>query len=148
MRVSIFLIFILMLNAELALSMTDEGQGAGASKWKQSVETNVFDDTKTVTLSLVADLGQTKFGKPVVVVLRCQSNMTEIYIARNEFLGLEAQPVRTRVGIDEATTMDWSLSPDKQATFYPRGDISFIKSLMNSEQLALETSRLIQAGTT
>ena len=110
---------------------------SGKGDWQVSVKTNPVDDSKTVVLALRADSGKSKWGKPVTLITRCKSNTTELYISWNDYLGRNAE-VLTRVGSQDAVTKDWSLSTDSQATFHPRGTISFIKNMMAADKLVAQ----------
>lgn len=109
----------------------------GSGKWHCDIETNPIDDTRTVTLMLAADEGTSRFGKSVVLVIRCQSKKTELYICWNDYLGSEAY-VLTRVGKSEAIRKKWSLSTNSQSTFYRGQVIPFIKSLMEADRLVAQ----------
>lgn len=108
-------------------------------KWEVKIDKNPVDDSQTVTLALVADEGKSSFQQPVVLLIRCKSNTTELFISWNDYLGNEAE-VLTRVGTAPASTMTWSLSTDSQATFYPRSPITFIKSFMGADRLVAQVT--------
>ncbi|KAB7619428.1 type VI secretion system-associated protein TagO [Alkalilimnicola sp. S0819] len=112
---------------------------SGTGKWQVSAKTNPVDDSKTVTLVLKADSGQSRWGRPVAIIARCQSNKTELYISWNDYLGSSAS-VLTRIGSNKAITKSWSLSTDSQATFHPRGTISFIKEMMSANKLVAQVT--------
>lgn len=97
--------------------------------WEVSIKTNPLDDSRTVTLILLAESGTDKWGNPVGLILRCSSNRTDVYIAWQDYLGSEAY-VTWRVGDEDARTARWSLSTTKEATFYPYDEISFIQQLL------------------
>ncbi len=125
---------------ELGLVATSsEVAVAGSGKWKIKQNVNPIDDTKTVVLALEADTGQSTWGKPIVLVLRCQSNKTEIYINWNNYLGSEAQ-VTYRVGTEQARTSQWGLSTDSQATFYPASAIDLIRRLVKADKLVAQVT--------
>lgn len=88
----------------------------GKGKWKVSVDVNPIDDSKTVTLDLEADSGKNRWGHPVFLVARCESNSTDLYIGWNDYLGSEAD-VLTRVGDNKAVTQRWIMSTDKRHLF-------------------------------
>ena len=112
---------------------------SGTGKWKVSAEINPVDDSKTVTLILVADSGRSKWGRPVALVARCMSDKTELYISWNDYLGSSAN-VLTRIGSSAALTKRWGLSTDKQASFHPRGTIAFMKEMMGSDRLVAQVT--------
>ena len=110
----------------------------GKGKWQVTVDKNPIDDSKTVTLILNADSGKSRWGKPVYLVARCQSNTTDLYIGWNDYLGSEAD-VLTRVGENKASTQRWSLSTDSKATFH-RNPISFLKGMLKSDKLIAQVT--------
>lgn len=102
---------------------------AGAGKWKTNIKTNPIDDSKTVVLTLDADAGVSSFGRPVLLVLRCQSNETELYITWDNYLG-QRTDVLTRVGSSQPVSERWHMSSNSQASFSPR-PIPLIKELID-----------------
>jgi len=112
---------------------------SGKGQWEVSIKTNPIDDSRTVVLALHADSGKSKWGKPVSLIVRCKSNKTELYISWNEYLGNSAS-VLTRIGSKDAVRKDWSLSTNSQATFYPRGTITFIKEMMKADKLVAQVT--------
>jgi len=111
----------------------------GTGKWLVDVEENPIDDSTTVSLVLLADSGQSSWGTPIGLVLRCHSNKTEVFINWGEYLGSEAK-VTARVGDTKAKTRTWGLSTDSKATFYPGGDITFIKELLETDRLVAQVT--------
>jgi len=108
---------------------------SGTGRWLVDAELNPIDDTKTVTLTLIADAGVSSYKEPVVLVLRCRSNKTEVYINWNDYLGNEAN-VLARVGDVPASSKFWGLSTDSKATFYPGNSVTFIRGLLQATRLA------------
>jgi type VI secretion system protein VasI len=121
----------------LAGPQTQPTKISGKGNWQVSVKTNPVDDSKTVVLALRADSGKSKLGKPVTLITRCKSNTTVFYISWNDYLGRNTE-VLTRVGSQDAVTKNWSLSTNSQATFHPRGTISFIKNMMDADNLVAQ----------
>ena len=111
---------------------------SGSGKWSVDIETNPIDDSKTVTLILKADEGNSRWGRPVVMIARCKSNTTDLYIAWNDYLGSEAD-VLSRVGDTKAQTRRWSMSTDSKATFHPQ-PIAFLKSMMEANTLVAQVT--------
>lgn len=106
----------------------EEIQDSG--KWNVSIDTNPIDDSKTVTLYLVADSGKSAMlGESVILFIRCKSLETNIFINWSDYLGSEAN-VLTRIGKEKAEIRNWSLSTDSQATFFPRNEVDFLKKLL------------------
>ncbi len=119
----------------------------GKGKWAVSVKQNPIDDSKSVTLLLDAESGESKWGKKVYLVIRCNSNKTEMYISWQDYLGNKAN-VLTRVGTNKARTKEWSLSTNSQSTFYPKGTISFIKKMMTANKLLAQVTPYNENPTT
>jgi len=113
---------------------------AGSGKWHVSNLKNPLDDTRTVALTLGATTGESRFGDPVVLVIRCQSGQVNAYINWNSYLGLEQTPVVARLGTGEAKTQRWSLSTDKKATFYPGDAAAFLDQLLAADRFVAQTT--------
>lgn len=111
----------------------------GKGEWVTNVTTNPIDDSKTVVLSLISESGQSTYGMPTSLSLRCKSNTTEAYIYWNDYLGSEAD-VTTRIGEGRAQTRKWSISTDNEATFFPGSDITFIKNLMQVNKFVAQVT--------
>ena len=106
----------------------EEIQDSG--KWNVSIDTNPIDDSKTVTLTLLADSGKSPMlSQPIVLIARCSSLETNVFIAWRDYLGSEAR-VLTRIGKEKAETRNWTLSTDSQATFFPKNEVDFLKKLL------------------
>lgn len=101
-------------------------------KWEVEISKNPIDDTKTVILALVADSGTSKWNKPIVLLVRCQSKYTELFINWGSYLGDRAV-VLSRIGDNQADSYAWNLSSDKIASFYPK-PIPFLKEMMSSNK--------------
>ena len=114
-----------------------------SGKWKINENINPIDDSKTVTVYLLSDSGRSSMmRRQIQLVLRCKSGSTELYINWYDYLGSDAK-VLTRVGKNYATSSNWSLSTDSQATFYPGGrskTIDFIKSLINEDSFVAQVT--------
>ncbi|WP_370979461.1 type VI secretion system-associated protein TagO [Agaribacterium sp. ZY112] len=122
----------------LAGKQTVPTQVQGKGKWSVSVDVNPVDDSKTVTLSLDADSGQSKWRQPVYLIARCKSNKTEVYIGWNDYLGREAQ-VLTRVGSKKAVTSYWGMSTNSKATFHNK-PIPFLKEMLSENKLVAQVT--------
>jgi len=107
--------------------------------WRVSIETNPLDDSRTVTLILLAESGTSRWGTPIGLILRCDSNQTDVYIAWSDYLGSEAR-VTWRVGDEDARAAQWSLSTNKEATFYPYDEISFIQQLLTTTRFVAQVT--------
>ncbi|WP_211679289.1 type VI secretion system-associated protein TagO [Moritella sp. 36] len=105
----------------------------GKGKWYVSV-----DGSKAITLTLNADSGKNRWGKPVSLVVRCKNNTTDLYIGWNDYLGLEAS-VLTQVGTHKAMIQNWSMSTDKNTTYHNE-PIPFIKEMLDSPKLVTQVT--------
>ncbi|NQZ40830.1 MAG: hypothetical protein HRT96_12260 [Moritella sp.] len=114
----------------------------GKGKWYVSVD----GGSKAVTLTLNADSGKNRWGKPVYLVVRCKSNTTDLYIGWNDYLGREAS-VLTRVGTNKAITQSWSMSTDKNTTYHNE-PIPFIKELLDSSKLVTQVTLYNESSVT
>ena len=111
----------------------------GTGKWTFSKKINPVDDTITITFILESDSGKSVYGKPIYLVLRYKSKKTEAYINWNSYLGNEAH-VLTRIGTEKAITRLWSMSTNNQSTFYPKGDIKFIRKLIGVDKFVAQVT--------
>ena len=125
-------------------SSSDNDVAHGA--WRLSTGTNPIDDSKTVTLSLAAEIGSSRFGEPITFVARCKSNKTEAYVVWGEFLGDDSRDVYAqwknvivRVGTGVARSEQWGVSTDRKATFAPSWAGNLLKELLDEDQLVLQT---------
>ena len=114
-------------------SPTDSGE------WDVSRKTNPLDDSVTITATLTASEGRNRRGRAPVLVARCTSSGVDAYIAWDDYLGNDVQPVTLRIGNRPADTDEWSISTDKKATFAPRADRFLIK-LAAAERLVVQTT--------
>lgn len=104
--------------------------------WRIFTQINPLDDTKTITLSLIASNGSNILGNPISFYVRCKSGKTEVYINWNDYLGSEAI-VTTRVGSKSAETSNWSLSTDKKASF-AQNSMSLLRDITSSNQFVAQ----------
>jgi type VI secretion system protein VasI len=101
---------------------------------------NPFDDSDTVLLTLSADEGASPDGKPVVLVLRCESEDTDAYINWHTPLRKAREDVEVlyRIGSDDAVSEEWQVSTNNTATFFAGDDERFIESLLRAPQLVAQ----------
>jgi len=134
---------------------SSEDIASGAGSWRVQSETNPIDDTETVTLSLVAESGTSRDGSPIVLIARCKSNKTELFVNWGDYLGddsndvyAEWKNVIVRIGSDEAQTERWGVSTDRQATFAPKWAGSMLKDLLTEKRLVLQVVPYAENPTT
>lgn len=100
-------------------------------KWITNSETNPLDDSKTVTTYLLSDSGTSTYGEKIALILRCQSNKTNVFISWDDYLGDDPY-VTSRIGKGEVDSKYWNISTNNTSTFYPSNQIEFIKSLFGN----------------
>ncbi len=130
------------LDGPQALPAPVEGTG----KWDVSRTKNPIDDSETVVIALEADQGASRFNGPVLIVARCQSDQTELYINWGEYLGNdgsfrdEYKEVIVRVGSEDAVTQRWGLSTSNESTFAPDWAGDLLKVMVNHNSLVAQTT--------
>ena len=123
--------------------------------WTISRNTNPLDDSETVVALLRATQGVGGLlDEPVMLVARCQSNRTEVYINWQDYLGDDDDNIRTtskrvtyRFPPADARTETWDVSTDNDSTFVARA-IPFLRVLVQNEQLVMQTTPYNEAPTT
>lgn len=131
---------------ELADAVAPDNDQGDLGSWDVSVDTNPMDDTRTVTLLLRAESGNSAYGDPIYLLVRCMSNETEFFIAWDDYLGREAV-VTTRIGDSAAVTAPWSLSTDNSATFH-RNPITILKEMMTANRFVARVTPYNESPTT
>lgn len=112
---------------------------SNTGKWQVDIKINPIDDSKTVVLYLVADSGKSSWRKNIVLVARCMSNKTDLYINWNDYLGSDSARVLSRIGTEKAVTENWIISTDKKSTFRSQ-PISFLKRMENSNKFIAQVT--------
>lgn len=113
-------------------------QAGYTGKWVVDNKKNPINDSRTVTLTLKADSGGTRFGKPITLVARCESNKTELLINWRAYLGSQAD-VTLRIGAGDAKTSSWDVSSDKQAT-YNRTPTEMLKEMLAADKMVAQVT--------
>ena len=108
----------------------------GKGQWLVNTQINPVDDSNTVTLYLEAESGKGILDDTVSLIVRCQSNKTDLHINWHSYLGNEAR-VLTRIGNAKAQTSLWDISPDKAGSFR-KGPIGFLMEMMKSSRLVAQ----------
>lgn len=103
-------------------------------EWIVKQDDDPLNDSRIVTLVNVSEQGESSFGRPIILVLRCAGNATDMYIGWQDYLGSDNIRVTHRVGKDEAESLMWSLSTDNEATFYPRNVQKHLLRMIEIEQ--------------
>lgn len=115
--------------------------------WQTDTRTNPLDDSRTVIAALEASEGVGGIARePIILVARCQSNTTEVYIEWRDYLGdddldsirSDEKRVTYRFPPADAQTELWGVSTDDTGTF-ATNPIPFLRTLVESEQLVAQT---------
>lgn len=107
--------------------------------WHLFEEVNPFDDTNTLSLLLEARGKSEKWGDVPYLVLRCKSKRMDLYVVWHDQIR-ENLEIVSRIGMQPAESIYWSLSTDGRASFYPHNPISFIKRLKKSERFVVQAT--------
>jgi type VI secretion system protein VasI len=114
---------------------------ANPGKWQIGRETSSIDDSKTITLILVAEsVVYDRYGdaaRPRLVV-RCLENETDVYIDWETFYFGHETELTTRLDKAKAETREWGRSTDGKAAFHT-APISFIRKLAVADSLVART---------
>lgn len=115
----------------------------GNGSWRSSSEISPVDDSTNVFLVLDATgTIKGKFGDSTQPQLhvRCKERKTEIYVVWGVYLGLGETDVLHRLDDTPARTLEWTLSTDNEATFFPGNDQAFARELQKHEKLLLRVT--------
>lgn len=107
-------------------------------KWVIVNKIDPLDDTQTVNISLEADSGGSRFSKPIMLVARCDSKKTEVYIDWQTYLGSEAD-VTLRIGDNTANTSKWAMPRGKQQTF-SHSPIAMLKDMLTANRMVAQVT--------
>ncbi len=125
-------------------------------KWICNKETDLIDDTTIITFTLENEIDELN-DKPIFLILRYKNRKTDIYIDWNR----ELKPfyetlvyVHIRFGDNKPSMLGWNTtnsllhsiaealfgeqSAVSQYTFYPRGEIKFIRKLMDTDRFVAQ----------
>lgn len=115
-----------------------QAKGGNTGKWVLDNKHNLIDDSVTITLTLIADSGGTRFGKPIELVARCASNKTEVLINWQTYLGSQAD-VTLRIGAGDANTSGWNVLSDRQATYHP-APVKMLKDMLAANKMVAQVT--------
>jgi hypothetical protein len=142
-------LFTLLMDRCFDTNYSDELSGlpAAGSQWRSTSDTNPLDDSKTIIASIAADAQEAPLRNNVTLMIRCQSNKTELYVDWNDYLGDDSRDVYSdwkrvtvRVGDLPARQQRWGISTDSEATFAPASAIGLIRQMVNEDRLVLQTT--------
>lgn len=123
-----------------------KAQMGNTGKWTVDKKADLIDDSKTVNIFLTADSGNSRFGKPIMLVARCDADKTELLIDWQIYLGSVAS-VTLRIGDNEAKTSRWTISSDKQKSFN-KSPIDTLKDMLTAEQMVAQITPFNQGPST
>lgn len=137
---------LLAKTHNLSGSHPDQAEMGGIGQWTVEKKTDPIDDTKTVNIFLIADSGNSRFGKPIMLVARCDSEKTEMFIDWQIYLGSEAK-VTLRIGDDDAKKSKWILSSDRQKSFN-KSPINTLKAMLTTDKMVAQITPFNQKPST
>ena len=112
-------------------------------QWTLRRNENPLDDTATVYGFTTAISGKNVWGRSPVLVVRCQSNSTDVYVNWNTYLGDDGdlggasfKSVTYRVDKGQPMTGRWTLSTDSEATF-ASSPIALMRKMVGAERLVV-----------
>ena len=128
---------------DLAAGRQRAPEGA-VGRWVVSESVNPVDDSKTVVAVLEATEGLSKYGKPVELYARCQSNLLDVFISWGQYLGDDTshranqKDLTMRIGDEKAFPARWGISTDGTATFATStSKMHFLKGLEQAHSLVV-----------
>jgi hypothetical protein len=111
--------------------------------WQVLVEKNPLDDTTSVALGLMGNELKAQ------LVLRCRQKKLDVLLSwRGRFIGATAPVVWTRLGAAKAEKKRWSLSSDHKAALLAGDTTPFVKQLLSSDRLVVQTDHFAQGRIT
>lgn len=122
---------------QLAHAAPTEAQSA-TGKWQLKDHTNPLDDTVDITLTLLADSGGNRSGRPFMLTAHCDSHKTQLAISWYAYLGSQAS-VTLRIGSGEANTTRWDVSSDKQTTM-STVPVKTLKDMLNANKMVAQVT--------
>jgi type VI secretion system (T6SS) VasI/EvfG family protein len=118
----------------------------GTGKWHIEETSNPMDDTRRVTLILTAEpnSSRSRMRQLPVLVARCQSDTTELYINWDQYVGDDSSSVydewkyvTIRIGGGEANRQRWSVSTNRQSTFAPGWAGNLLRQMATENSLVV-----------
>jgi len=135
----------------------EEPSVPNTGKWIYNKETDLIDDATIIIFTLESEIDELVDDKPIYLNLRYKNKKTDIYIDWNR----ELKPfyetliyVYTRFGDNKPSMLGWNTtnslrhsiaealfgepSAVSQYTFYPGGEIKFIRKLMDTDRFVAQ----------
>ena len=114
---------------------------AGAGTWiVQATTADPISGKPTAIVYANSTSGETQLGKPIQLIIRCENSQTDFFINWGQFLGSSGPvTVTSRLGTAGARGLQWNLSTDNEATFYPSDPVAYVKTLFGQTMYAAQT---------
>ena len=123
-----------------------------SGKWETSAFLDPMDESGQVDLSLVADIGVSRWGDPAILHIRCRRGQLEIYIDWHEYIGGagngEDHYLTCRLGMAKPVLSRWSYSTSGEASFYEGysglSTCEFVLALLDVDQFVAEVAPFME----
>lgn len=116
-----------------------------ANAWSIDEKKDEIDDSPRVTIVKSEIREGAGFTQPAHLVARCVRGKTELLVAWGESLGFSlheaSRDVTLRIGEEKPETSAWSLSTDRQGSFYPGWPGNVLRRMAIAAKVALRVNR-------
>lgn len=109
-------------------------------RWEVREKVNSSGDIEQISVLLDADFGQSSLGKNISMVMRCRSNLTDMYIIWGDSLDQENIPVVVKLGNEAVQTEIWERSKSLKTSFRDRAT-HLIRKMMLHEKAVFQVKR-------
>jgi len=131
----LIIILCVLLPGFPAIAISDDSESFNKmGNWYIHTVKPAPDETMAVTLMLDSDIGKSRFGEKITLMIFCKRNRTRMNINWGSYLGNDAF-VAMKIGTEKEFSKFWNLSPDKRITHYPESPIRLIKQMMKHNDL-------------
>ena len=113
-----------------------EGKGA----WGIKIKTDPITDEQIVTATLKSNEYNESRGGLTALLLRCDSQKVDIFVAFDDYLGSDSISVISRVDKEKPDQRLWSLSTNNQAAFYPKNEKKLLRRLFSAERFVVRAT--------
>jgi hypothetical protein len=135
------------LPAGFARSSTQPA-GTPLSRWVIDTQANPLGNRPTIVALLQASEGRSRLGLPPTLIVRCREKVFEAYINWYDYLGSDDAQVTTRFGTGPIHTTGWTISTDKEATFYPHDVGDLLDAMADSARFVAQVTPYNENPTT
>lgn len=106
------------INHKLSIQTTSIPASA-SSNWSVNVTSDPMTDNKVVTFLNTSSVKTARYKSPITLIARCTSGIApDMFISWHDYLGLKVY-VTSRFDKEEVKSLEWSISTDKTASFFP-----------------------------